>query len=846
MAGLGQYAGSFAAGFGQGLDDWREEDKKLSEQHKDAVDAIYQFARNNPQATQKDLENYASKSGVIDWKNLLGPTGFVDLAAELQRKRDLAQEEVDYRKLERKNAATTFANQLTVFNQSQDKHFTQLKLDEHKLFMEEMEKRLGFQKFMAQPMSDDQIKAIADAIEIDLSNKYPQMDFSDDRANYDYQSRLQKRAQTRQDKATRAAAYIEEAVAENPNKYSQAGELDKLREEVRKANGFGPEVKLITDERARKIVNAAAEAEVLSNFENQKQRRQKLYALLEKHSLSWTEADAQLGGRAGEDAQQALRDMGIIDEVKQEVFLSAFNPTRLKQEAEEAWMSDNSKEISNLAKQYGTVEGLMVGLGGRGYQFSQQTIDWINGQIQVNAPARRQNRDNFVLNQMARKFANPRTVYHNVMRGDTEDFEAWIEELNNAKSTWGEISKEDILQIIYINQFTALQAELGEDYTKLGNTYDQASIPDMVSIVKSEGLSQQLNELQQELLYTAINFDLINDKKSVSALAEYIRKNDFLADTTQPVNMLKQAEQLMAQVRADPNSAVTIAQTREEIHKIKEEKRIKTATDFLADPGGHISDFEDDINGNSEKPMFGGIQADLDNLAKQSKQGDWSIGWQRQALANLRRESEELREQIVAEQILLKKYGSGLPQKHYTEMQNNIKNAQKKRDAIVQRINEAEKSIGENQIKVTEESGLLVDARTFDLTSLLGKIQTKWDTIEEDISRRQPNVSYVISDTDIGVGVRMAEDQMKEDKRILEEMNNKIKAAGSPDLPLVEIPGIGEEGVRQYIEIRDRDYNTTIVPRSRSRSPMEQLESSLRGDYRPPGNYGEDPFEIDM
>jgi hypothetical protein len=531
--------------------------------------------------------------------------------------------------------------------------------------------------------------------------------------------------------------------------------------------------------------------------------------------------------------------------VKQEVFLSAFNPTRLKQEAEEAWMADNSKKISNLAKQYGTVEGLMVGLGGRGYQLSQQTIDWINGQIQVNAPARGQNRDNFVLNQMARKFANPRTVYHNVMRGDTEDFEAWIEELNNAKSTWGEISKEDILQIIYINQFTALQAELGEDYTKLGNTYDQASIPDMVSIVKSEGLSQQLNELQQELLYSAINFGLINDRKSVSALAEYIRKNDLLADTTQPVNMLKQAEQLMAQVRADPNSAVTIAQTREEIYKIKEEKRIKTATDFLDDPGGHISDFEDDINGNSEKPMFGGIQADLDNLAKQSKQGDWSIGWQRQALANLRRESEELREQIVAEQILLKKYGSGLPQKHYTEMQNNIKNAQKKRDAIVQRINEAEKSIGENQIKVTEESGLLVDARTFDLTSLLGKIQTKWDALEEEISRRQPGVHHY-SDADIGAGVRMAKDQMEEDKRILEEINNKIIAAGSPNLPLVEIPGIGEEGVRQYIEIRDRDYNTTMDPGSRSLSPMERLESSLRGDDRPLGNYEEDLFEIDM
>jgi hypothetical protein len=846
MAGLGQYAGSFAAGFGQRMDYWREEDKKLSKQHKDAVDAIYQFARNNPQATQKDLENYALQSGVPDSDNILGEGGLERLAAELRRKRGIEQDKLDRERV-------IEGRQDKIFEQGQNTHFTELKLQEHEIFMKEMDKRLGTHKFMKMPMSEDQIGDIATATAEFLSDRHPQMDFDKVRKLYDYKSRLQQRAQNRQTKATAAARLIENTIAENPSKYSQPGEIEKLRKEVREANRFGPEVELISDERARQIQAAASEAQATLNFENQTQRRQKLHALLQTHSLSWTEADTQLGGRAWEDAKQVLRDMGI-DGAKQDVFLSAFNPTRLKQEAEEAWMSDKSTQISNLAKQYGTVEGLMVGLGGRHLQLSQQTIDWINGQIQVNAPAREQNRDNFIINQMARKFANPRTVYHNVMQGNTKEFDAWIEELNNAKSTWGEVSREDILQIIHINQYAALQAELGADYAKLGNTHDQASTPDMVSIVKSEGMSQQLNELQQELLYTVINFDLINDKKSVSALAERIRKNNILADTTQPVNMLKQAEQLMTQVRADPNSAITIAQTREEIHKIKEEKRIKIATDFLADPGRHISNFEDDINGNSEKPMFGGIQADLDNLAKQSKQGDWSIGWQRQALANLRGESAKLREQIVAEQILLKRYGSGLPQKHYTQMQDNIKNAQKKRDAIVQRINEAEKSIGENQTKVTEESGLLFDARTFDLASLLGKIQTKWDTLEEEISSRQPNVSYVISDADIAVGVRMAEGRMQADKRILEEINNKIKAAGSPNLPLVEIPGIGPEGVRLIQEILDRDYNAIIDPRTRSQNrtyidPMDRLDRGLSGHFWPQGSsreYVDDEFDIDM
>ena len=843
MAGLGQYAGSFAAGFGQGMDDWREEDKKLSKQHKDAVDAIYQFARNNPQATQKDLENYASKIGVPDGENVLGEGGYERLANHLQQERN-------YKRTTRENAATTFANQLTTFDQGQDKYFTELKLQEHEIFKKEMDRRLGASPFLKIPMSEDKIGEIATATAKFLSDRHPQMNFDKVRELYDSTSRLQQRAQNRQTKATAAARLIETMIAENPSKYSQPGEIEKLRKEVREANRFGPEVELISDERARQIQAAASEAQATLNFGNQTQNRQKLHALLQTHSLSWTEADTQLGGRAWEDAKQVLRDMGI-DGAKQDVFLSAFNPTRLKQETEEAWMSDKSTQISNLAKQYGTVEGLMVGLGGRHLQLSQQTIDWINSQIQVNAPAREQNRDNFIINQMARKFANPRTVYHNVMQGNTKEFDAWIEELNNAKSTWGEVSREDILQIIHINQYAALRAELGADYAKLGNPYDQDRTPDMVSIVKSEGASQQLNELQQELLYTVINFDLINDKKSVSALAERIRKNNILADTTQPVNMLKQAEQLMTQVRADPNSAITIARTREEEHKIKEEKRIKTATDFLADPGGHISDFENDISGNSEKPMFGGIQADLDNLAKQSKQGDWSIGWQRQALANLRGESAKLREQIEAEQILLKRYGSGLPQRHYTEMQDNIKNAQKKRDAIVQRINEAEKSIGENQTKVTEESGLVVDARTFDLASLLGKIQTKWDTLDEEISSRQSNVSYVISDADIDAGVRMVENQMKDDKRILEEINNKIKAAGSPNVPLVEI--IGEEGVQQYIAIRDRNYNAIIDPRTRSQNrtyidPMDRLDRGLSGHFWPQGSsreYVDDEFEVD-
>lgn len=779
MAGLGQYAGSFAAGFGQGMDDWREEDKKLSKQH---------------------------------------------------------QEDARFKQWEIEKA-----------NDAEDRN-TKLRTQEHDLFKKELEERLSKHKFLKQPgMTPEQIRGIAANTEEYLSNLYPQLDFTKVRETYDYKGRREQRALNWQTKATAATRLIENTITENPSKYSQQGEIKKLLADVGRQNGFDSNVQLISDERVRQLIAAAVKTEASRKAENQLKRQTDLRGQLEGQALFWDEAAmAAPEGPAWQAAREALARLGITNPVEQGVYLESFNPTGMKSEAEAKWMSDKSTQISNAAKQYGTAKELIVGVGGSGYKLSQQTIDWINSQIQVNAPAREQNRDNFIINQMARKFANPRTVYHNVMGGDTKEFDAWVEELNNAKSTWGEISKEDILQIIYINQFTALRAELGADYAKLGNPYDQDRTPDMVSIVKSEGASQQLNELQQELLYSVINFDLINDKKSVSALAEHIRKNNILADTTQPVNMLKQAEQLMAQVRADPNSAITIARTREEEHKIKEEKRIKTATDFLADPGGHISNFEDDINGDSEKPMFGGIQANLDNLAKQSKQGDWSIGWQRQALANLRGESAKLREQIVAEQILLKRYGSGLPQKHYTQMQDNIKNAQEKRDAIVQRINEAEKSIGENQTKVTEESGLLVDARTFDLASLLGKIQTKWDTLEEEISSRQSNVSYVISDADINVGVRMVEDQMKEDKRILEEINNKIKAAGSPNLPLVEIPGIGEEGVQQYIEIRDRDYNTTIDPRSRSRSPMKQLDSSLRGDYRQPRNYDEDPFDIDM
>ncbi len=778
MAGLGQYAGSFASGFGQRMDYWREEDKKLSKQHQE--DARFK-----------------------QWE--------IDTA-----------------------------------NKAEDRNTT-LRTQEHDLFKKELEERLSKHKFLKQPgMTPEQIRGIAANTEEYLSNLYPQLDFTKVRETYDYKGRREQRALNWQTKATAATRLIENTITENPSKYSQQGEIKKLLADVGRQNGFDSNVQLISDERVRQLIAAAVKTEASRKAENQLKRQTDLRGQLEGQALFWDEAAMAPEGPAWQAARAALARMDITNPVEQNVYLESFNPTGMKSEAEAKWMSDNSEQISNAAKQYGTAKELIVGVGGSGYKLSQQTIDWINSQIQVNAPAREQNRDNFIINQMARKFANPRTVYHNVMQDNTKEFDAWIEELNNAKSTWGEVSREDILQIIHINQYAALQAELGADYAKLGNPYDQATTPDMVSIVKSEGMSQQLNELQQELLYTVINFDLINDRKSVSALAEHIRKNNILADTTQPVNMLKQAEQLMAQVRADPNSAITIAQTREEIHKIKEEKRIKTATDFLADPGGHISDFEDDINGNSEKPMFGGIQANLDNLAKQSKQGDWSIGEQRQALANLRGESAKLREQIEAEQILLKRYGSGLPQRHYTEMQDNIKNAQKKRDAIVQRINEAEKSIGENQTKVTEESGLLVDARTFDLASLLGKIQTKWDTLEEEISSRQSNVSYVISDADIAVGVRMAEGRMQADKRILEEINNKIKAAGSPNLPLVEIPGIGPEGVRLIQEILDRDYNTTLAPGWRSRSPMKQLERSLRGDYRQQGNYDEDQFDIDM
>ncbi len=825
MAGLGQYAGSFASGFGQRMDYWREEDKKLSKQHKDAVDAIHQFARNNPYATQKDLENYASKSGVPDWQNVLGKGGYERLANHLQQERD-------YKRTTRENAATTFANQLTTFDQSQDKYFTELKLQEHEIFKKEMDRRLGASPFLKIPMSEDKIGEIATATAKFLSGRHPQLNFDEVRELYDYKSRLQQRAQNRQDKATAAARLIETMIAENPSKYSQPGEIEKLRKEVREANRFGPEVELISDERARQIQAAASEAQATVNFENQTQMRQKLHALLQKHSLSWTEADTQLDGRAWEDAKQVLRDMGI-DEAKQEVFLSAFNPTRLKQEAEEAWLSSKSTQISNLAKQYRTVEELMVGLGARGYQLSQRTTDWLDGQIKANAHARRQNREKYIIEEIAFQFGNVRDTYHNVMRGDTEDFEAWRAEINNAKgSAWGEISMKEILQAIYRVEIKTLQTELKAAKQIMINNNGYDSSVDLNTTGRSEAIAQQLNKLQEELIYSVIDHDLIHHSGSVSALAEYIRKNNILADPTQQVNLYTQATKLMARIMADPNnSAVLIAQTPEEKNRLEQWKQYEIAGGLLDNPGGHISDLRKDINGDSKKPMFTGIQANLDNLVKHYQEGSWNIGDQRQALANLSKDKEKLRKQIRAEEVLLETYGSGLSQKHYTEMLGLIKNAQEMYVKITAQIDAAGGETGKKQGEVTDKSGLSVDTQSFDLNSFLSKIKTKADAMEEyrETAYRRDDIYRGT----VSLGVQKARDQMEKDERFLKQLNNMIatyqagrQMAGRPNVPLLEI--LGKEGVEEFKRVRDRDYNAIIDQSIISRK--EVSSNSIFGD----------------
>ena len=791
MAGLGQYAGSFAAGFGQGMDDWREEDKKLSKQHKDAVDAIHQFARNNPYATQKDLENYASKSGVPDWQNVLGKGGLERLAAELHRKRGREQDTIDRARV--------------IEGREDNKYFTELRLQEHEIFIKEMDRRLGLQKFMEMPMSEDKIGDIADATAEFLSGRHPQLDFDEVRKLYDYKSRLQQRAQNRQDKATKAAAYIEDAIAKNPNKYSLDGEFDKLRKEVREIYGFGPEVPLVTNKRAEQLVAAAVKAEGSRKAENLLKIQDDLRTQLNGQALFWRPEDA-MGDEspAWQAARAALVRLGITNPAEQNIHLNSFDPLGMKREAEAKLRLDNTQGVADLAKTHNTVEGLIKSMGWEGYHLSDETINWLDGQIKAKTQARNTNRATEITDSIEGGLPNLQNIYQNYMGGDTERLDEFLKKLNETYAgTWGKVDEEEVLVAIQRKLLPGAIAGIEKQKTALsassGYTVDSKVLR---SAASTDILGQGLNDFQAELIYSLIDQAAITDIKTVSQVAQYIRQNNILSDARKGQTHVNIRQESLKVIREmSKNSSISFVETDEAVAKRREWQKVMAIESLLYNPDDYIANLRKDVKGekgDGNGDWFIAIKRDLTNLQRQK---DWTMLNRVNAVSKLNATRAVLLGEIQNEEAMLEKFGGGIHHEYYKDMLELIEEAKKEMVDITKEIVKVEQGNKVDSANITEESDM--PDSSFNVDAQLKNINDKLKALKLKLLS-SGNTNYKrTEDVVIKYGMGEAMAQADDDKNFL----NRLKVILSdypPGIPLVQILSPAE--LEKLKQIMARNY----------------------------------------
>ena len=418
--GLGAYMGDFAKGFADREDYWREQRRKdQDEQRRDraslatAATTLNNYIRQNPQATEADIEAFARNLHPSGATGILGAGGLQ--RAYQANQETLARQEEDRAHILRQREQTDKNNLLT-FNKNK-----------RELFENQLTLELAAQPYGQTPRQEMDIRAAGQRAGQKLSWMYPEIDFTDIIAEYSYLTRAQKVAQNRAKKQQEAAEIVRGQIVANPQAY--AGEnneaLAKLREDTRVKFGFAADVQLVPDQEVAALVMDGVRKKAVADAEQNASALSDVYNQLGERALAAKNPEALM-----RDAEQIL-SMNYDEQVVAHL-MQGFDPEKARQMAESSILSSRTNDMLALSKQVDTVPEMLDGLGIAHLNVGAEFKARLQGYLDQNAGARDQANREFLCTAMNSELSDPTRILRDLYNGNTEVINNWLTGLNES------------------------------------------------------------------------------------------------------------------------------------------------------------------------------------------------------------------------------------------------------------------------------------------------------------------------------------------------------------------------------------------------------------------------------
>lgn len=659
--GLGAYWGDFAKGFADREDYWRDQKRKDQASLATAATTLNNYIRQNPQATEADIEAFARNLHPSGASGILGAGG---LQRAYQANQEVIKRQKEDRDWTRQQREQTEKNNHLEFSQNK-----------RELFEKQLTLELDAQPYGQNPRQEADIRAAGQRALQKLKGMHPEIDFTDIEAEYSYLSRAQKVAQNRAKRQQEAAEIVRSQIIANPQAY--AGEnnkaLAKLREDTRVKFGFAADVQLVPDQEVAALVMDGVRKKAVEDAEQNASALSDVYNQLGERALAAKNPEALM-----RDAEQIL-SMNY-DEQMVAHLMQGFDPERARQMAESSVLSSRTTDMLALSKQVDTVPEMLDGLGIAHLNVGEEFKARLQGYLNQNAGARDQTNREFLGTAMNSELSDPTRILRDLYDGNTEVIDNWLTALNdsaNKNYTLADVEtllSKSIGDQIRVGLKSSIEAETtvtpGSDYFLKTESLNRmlGNIAKRRFNVGKDGKNKGDNGL--DIVDILIQDGSIKTKAQLDAAVGIVKANESnLAGDK--VNLLSASAEVAQLLKQHPATKLLDPRQTARWNEYRSAKRLLDNTEgYLSDYEGQIGDF---ANGEIIlSTLESGVEMTFSDRTAEVKRAD--------QYANEKEASLEI------EFALLQKYGPALRKDEYARYKKAIEQASQALNAFNQRI----------------------------------------------------------------------------------------------------------------------------------------------------------------
>ena len=759
--------GDFAKGFADREDYWREQKRTdKDEQRRDqaslatAATTLNNYIRQNPQATEADIDAFARNLHPSGAAGILGAGGLQRAYQANQQAINRQEEDRAYTLQQREYTEKT--NLLTFNKNKRD------------LFENALTEELAAQPYGQTPRQEMDIRSAGQRAGQKLSGMYPEIDFTDIISEYSYLTRAQKVAQNRAKKQQEAAEIVRGQIVANPQAYSGEGNeaLAKLREDTRVKFGFEENVQLVPDQEVAALVIDGVRKKAVADAEQNASALSDVYNQLGERALAAKNPEALM-----RDAEQIL-SMNY-DEQMVAHLMKSFDPERAIQKAEGDLMAARSSDITSMAKESDDVQALISNLGWGHLNISERVKDRLSGFVNQYAPHRSKANREFLQASVVQEMPDYTRILRDVYSGNGKVAEEYLASLN--KETARKYTMDDLktsIRFLVTNPQDAnsIPSRLKSEITDLS----QQKSGDV--LLKREALSNILIEVAKDrfdlnsdgttndgrlrVINILLNNATIQTHDQLHTAIAYLEKQTSLMDS-EGVNLLAAAD----------SAAIALKNNSPIFRSITEKQSIQwdyllSADELLANPERYLAQF-------ASAEVLSEVDRKISDFGEESpieiKRVNHGAAWDA---------INEAQKAITEETKLLAEYGAALRESDYKEYQKLIDQLQQDlntRKAQIPKFHELESTAPASQNNTTSNEVPTDNSETSSATSSSRpsraptqgqqaelKRQRDIKEIEEEIARLQRPVPTR------GGAEGLAEKELQRRQSLIQELEQRL------------------------------------------------------------------------